>query len=88
MFLNNFGLVSDDTVFKRINETQNLKQIHTKPFSNRNRVMAKGPKKLVFFLSNYFVFKKLLIKFHKKLFGFMETSWAFSNSDTHLLIQR
>ena len=40
--------------------------------------MATGPKKLVSFLLNYFVFKKLLPK----------TSYDFSNSETDLLIQR
>ena len=58
-------LFSDDTVFERINETQNHKQIHLNPFSYGKGVMAKGPKKLVSVLFNYFVFEKLLLKLHK-----------------------
>ena len=62
--LNNFRLVLNDTVFECINEFQNLKQIHLNPFSYGNRVMATGPKKLVPFLLNNFVFKKILLQFH------------------------
>ena len=84
MFLNNYSLVSNGTVFERINETQILKQIHSNPFSYRNKVMATGPKKLIVsFLLNYFVFKKIVLKFHKNLLAFMKTSYAFSNISSY-----
>ena len=31
--LNNFGLVSNDTIFERFTETQIIKQTHSNPFS-------------------------------------------------------
>ena len=71
LFLNNFGLVSNDTVFERINVTQILKQIHSNPYSYGNGVVATRPKNLYPFLLNYFVFKKLLLEFHKN-FWFYE----------------
>ena len=69
--LNNFGLVSNGTIFERITETKILKQIHSNPFSYGNGVMATGPKKFLSFLLDYFVFKKLLLKYHKN-FWFYE----------------
>ena len=87
-FLNNSGLVSNDTVFERIDETKNLKLVHLNPFSYRYGVIATGPKKLISFLLNYFVFQETSSKIPLKLFGFTKTSYAFSNSDAHLLIQR
>ena len=83
MFLNNYSLVSNGTVFERMNETQILKQIHSNPFSYGNKVVATGPKKLVSFLLNYFVFKKIVLKFHKNLLAFMKTSYAFSNTSSY-----